>query len=82
MCFEVLCIEPRFCLQPRLTRAQDPAGNLQLADGTFHVFPCCKWEHFSSTDLIHWDVVGPTVLGGGTGSMAVREDGAVVGWAP
>jgi hypothetical protein len=61
---------------------QDPAGNLQLFDGTFHVFPCCKWEHFSSMDLVHWDRVGPTNLGGGTGSMAIREDGSVVAMRP
>ena len=51
---------------------QDPAGNLQLADGTYHVFPCCKWGHWSSTDLISWDKIGPSGLNGGTGSMAVR----------
>jgi sucrose-6-phosphate hydrolase SacC (GH32 family) len=61
---------------------QDPAGNLQLADGTFHVFPCCQWEHFSSTDLVHWDRVGRTNLGGGTGSMAIREDNSVVAMRP
>ena len=61
---------------------QDPAGNLQLADGTYHVFPCCKWEHFSSTDLVHWAAMGPTPLGGGTGSMAVREDNTVIAMTP
>ena len=61
---------------------QDPAGNLQLADGTYHVFPCCRWEHFSSTDLVHWDRVGHTNLGGGTGSMAIREDNSVVAMRP
>jgi hypothetical protein len=61
---------------------QDPAGNLQLADGTYHVFPCCKWEHFSSRDLVHWSLEGPTVLGGGTGSMAVREDSTVIAMTP
>ena len=60
---------------------QDPAGNIQLADGTYHVFPCCKWEHFASRDLVHWEAVGPTNLGGGTGSMAVREDGTVIAMA-
>ena len=60
---------------------QDPAGNIQLADGTYHVFPCCKWEHFASTDLVHWETVGPTNLGGGTGSMAVRDDGSVIAMA-
>ena len=56
---------------PRSLRApgmQDPAGNLQLADGTYHVFPCCRWEHFSSTDLVHWTSHGANGgLGGGTG---------------
>ncbi len=63
------------------TTGQDPAGNIQLADGTYHVFPCCKWEHFASRDLVHWEAVGPTNLGGGTGSMAVREDGSVIAMA-
>ena len=55
---------------------QDPAGNIRLADGTWHVFPCCDWVKFSSPDLVHSTKGQPTPMQGGTGSMTVRDDGA------
>ena len=77
---------PGYHLQWLHMSFQDPAGNLdrELADidGTFHVFPCCSWEHFASTDFVHWHTVGPTILRGGTGSMAARAGGSVIAMAP
>lgn len=64
------------------TSMQDPAGNIILGDGTFHVFPCCEWIHFASQDLLHWQRGEKTPMAGGTGSIAVLPGGAVVAVAP
>ena len=60
----------------------DPAGPLQTADGTWHVFSCCGWAHCTADDLVHWNCSHPdTGLQGNTGSISVTPAGTFAIWA-
>ena len=56
----------------------DPSGPLLGPDGTWHLWEDAGgWGYFTSTDLLHWNVGGPsTGFGGLTGSVAVTPAGA------
>ena len=65
--------------QPNGLQMHDPSGNIQLPDGTYHVFTFPDWKHYSSTDLAHWEAQNNTAIPGSTGSSTVRQDGSIVG---
>jgi hypothetical protein len=53
-----------------------------MPDGTWHVFPDGGgWAHYTSKDLIHWNVSHPTTnFDGDTGAITVTPAGTFALW--